>query len=127
MKSTELRIGNLIQGRKEQICRVVELYDQDETVDPDTIYAFPIDRDATTRLPFSPIPLTEQWLKRFGFEYTDIYNWFNQYRLNSFDVSITPNGFEMFLIYRWVRIKHVHQLQNLFFSLVGEELEIKEK
>jgi len=26
----------------------------------------------------------------------------------------------------WVNIKHVHQLQNLYFALTGEELTIKE-
>lgn len=83
-----------------------------------------------------PIPLTEEWLLKFGFEKTDrdreglgeftfIYKkeygilfYENKYSLYTYQTCgcydsqslTTPD------------IKYVHQLQNLFFALTGEEL-----
>tara|TARA_R110002126_G_scaffold283135_1_gene432202 strand:+ start:379 stop:738 length:360 start_codon:yes stop_codon:yes gene_type:complete len=75
---------------------------------------------------YKPIPLTEDWLLKFGFVFTNIFQGFNQYRNeNVLELSITPNGYEFFFNYKWIRVKHVHQLQNLYFTLTNEELTIK--
>ena len=76
-----------------------------------------------------PIPLTEEWLVKFGFELEDekIY-----YHLDSYeDIYITKTSYS-FSIYNATHftnikqgIKHVHQLQNLYFALTNEELTIK--
>jgi hypothetical protein len=73
-----------------------------------------------------PIPLTEEWLLKFGFDgYDKAIN----------DNLITIKG-ETALI--WGELgstyshafhapcKYVHQLQNLYYALTGTELEIKE-
>lgn len=74
-----------------------------------------------------PIPLTEEWLLKFGFEK----DW-TGYALedkNSLSFSVTKNGAYLAC---WldrslgITIKYVHQLQNLYFALTGEELTIKE-
>lgn len=70
------------------------------------------------------INLTEEWLLKFGFSYTKIHQGFNQYRMGIFDISITPNGYEIFLINRWVTLKYVNQLQNLYFALINKELNV---
>jgi len=70
---------------------------------------------------FQPIPLTEQWLVKLGFV-KDIYDdWvckgvFGPFINGKFDLD--RKG-------RTTPIKSVHQLQNLYFALTGEELEIK--
>ncbi len=76
-----------------------------------------------------PIPLTEEWLLKFGFEklHKDFYlDYLNM--TFSFDVK-----YGMGILLRThedsidqKHIKHVHQLQNLYFALTGEELKIKE-
>tara|TARA_R110002096_G_scaffold382312_1_gene576205 strand:+ start:6033 stop:6365 length:333 start_codon:yes stop_codon:yes gene_type:complete len=62
-----------------------------------------------------PIPLTEEWLVKFGFDGWDI---------GSYTITLTNGNF-------WIlgcdkplarNIKHVHQLQNLYHALTGEEL-----
>ena len=111
MKATELRIGNWamysskIQVNENKIRECVDHPDR-----------------------FAPIPITEEWLVKFGFE-NDSYKWTK--RMN------TARG-ELLLLHSrrwgsndhlaWVleftgeSIKHVHELQNLYFALTGEEL-----
>ena len=76
-----------------------------------------------------PIPLTEEWLVKFGFEEID---GFLTLDLGSFsgarfifwygDVLNLFCKSDMMLS---KQIKYVHQLQNLYFALTGEELTIK--
>ena len=74
---------------------------------------------------FDPIPLTPEWLERFGFEDMNRMDMFlspcreYSYRLNgsfwvyhSIDQSFTVIS----------KCKHVHELQNLYRALTGEEL-----
>ena len=90
-----------------------------------------------------PIPLTEEWLLKFGFEIVHVKN--KHYIIND------PNGYKdshkisilQTLNNQWyiafsdnlggykdyiptTKIKYVHQLQNLYFALTNEELTIKE-
>ncbi|WP_131828098.1 hypothetical protein [Elizabethkingia anophelis] len=73
---------------------------------------------------FTPIHLTEEWLVKLGFEKSDSLS----------NCTKTTNGYKFdfaggeVLYLDSVRLKHikyVHQLQNLYFALTGEELTIK--
>lgn len=80
-----------------------------------------------------PIPLTEDWLLKLGFEY---YAPLSHYRIVINDiwykVKITFDGQFLFsfINLNYDEVNHmppkyigtVHQLQNLYFSLTGEEL-----
>jgi hypothetical protein len=76
----------------------------------------------TIRGGFEPIPLTEDWLLKFGFKQdSDLKNsicrygiWFNK---NNMEAT--------YLSQKLIKIKYVHQLQNLYFALVGEDLTLK--
>ena len=68
------------------------------------------------------IPITEEWMSNFGFEKTSCdemtftsKNDCFYYRL--FEGHIEWNGSKIF-------IKYIHQLQNLYFALTGEELKL---
>jgi len=84
-----------------------------------------------------PIPLTEEWLERFGFEDLSKERYSNYYKNNGkvwiLNVTIgtenwwcgSPsdiNGKSKHLR----NVEFVHQLQNLYFALTGQELELKE-
>jgi hypothetical protein len=103
MKASELRIGNYVN---------------------DSIGLITIGLNGNIKFAdaYHPIPLTEEWLMKFGFEYTKIDLGFNQYRNKILELSITPNGYEIFFTYKWINIKYVHSLQNLYFALTNEEL-----
>lgn len=69
-----------------------------------------------------PIPLTEEWLKKMAFEGYTIWNK-GYFELEYGHVS---KCFQ-FRIGEWLNdIVYVHQLQNLYYSLTGEELTIKQ-
>lgn len=82
---------------------------------------------------YKPIPLTEEWLEKFGFENQSLDIFINHKEEQGHWLEFTGeyvelqssgdySGHELGLKH----VKHVHQLQNLYFALTGEELEVKE-
>lgn len=134
MNANELRIGNLIGLHKEAIYSVVsisdeflDLYGVSENVKYHDFKNVLIDED------MRPIPLTEEWLLKFGFEITksELHNLKQIYNgYISFNTYINFNGEESYLWLRYYqngttpKLKYVHQLQNLYFALTGKELPI---
>lgn len=127
MKAQELRIGNLVQDRKGNICKV-------EALEKDDIKAY---AGALTSLPLEPIPLTKEWLERFGFNYR-LGNNGNlpcyKKQFNSKNITIARwkiHDIDLVDYQIWIdtlditKINYVHQIQNLYFSLTGKELELK--
>ncbi len=80
---------------------------------------------------FTPIHLTEEWLLKFGFEIAFADEAFKEalYGDNPVteDYLIILKNVSNYWFYRngHFKIRYVHQLQNLFFALTGEELTIK--
>lgn len=85
---------------------------------------------------FKPIPLTEQWLKDFGFEaYYSSGEYFGKMLLGyqKGELSVREVKYNEDLVYtaeintekNWVALTktpYVHSLQNLYFALTGKEL-----
>jgi hypothetical protein len=71
-----------------------------------------------------PIKLTEEWLVKFGFEIDWIISHKDEY-FNLFQESENYYYSADMHHYTSVKMMHVHQLQNLYFALTGEELIIK--
>jgi hypothetical protein len=136
MKASELRIGNLteyfiidkLDERKE--FWEVNALDIDDISD--------INRLGYKLAGYRPIPLTEEWLLRFGFERIKINTsvkgiWIIYYKLNDFVVYLLSDFFEVELIkknkeqfnLRKVFKKEVHILQNLYFAIINQELTLK--
>ena len=111
MKATELRIGNYYDNNG-----VVSI------VSPNTIEEVWVAERSWVK----PIPLTEEWLLKFGFEIG--YNKTKMLDVYCKDFGILierSNGGNFY--YKKVYISSVHQLQNLYFALTNEELILKEK
>lgn len=81
-----------------------------------------------------PIPLTEEWLLKMGFEKEiDDSSFIRKvyYYINDFEVEFHGNKLVFRVENKHVtnyfahHTKYVHQLQNLYFALTGEELELK--
>lgn len=74
----------------------------------------------------TPIPLTEEWLLKLGFDL--INNEYHQSRNHDLKLHWTVNKNKLIPEFNEKRFvtgydfKYVHQLQNLYFALTGEEL-----
>jgi len=122
MKAQELRIGNFIQDSKGKVQKIY----------PSLLISI---IEGTINFG-KPILLTCEWLEKFGFKKIhSMYPVFDgSYSFEIEDVinlSQRKDGFQFFIedeIYGCsvnVKLQHVHQLQNLYFALTGEELDSK--
>jgi len=71
---------------------------------------------------WEPIPLTEEWLLKFGFV-KELDSFYRKNKSSMIEVCFYDNGSivasqSVCLSY----IKYVHNIQNLYFALTGEEL-----
>ena len=123
MKANELRIGNLLLDRGDKVLRLdywdfmkpaQRMFIEDSEVHP-----------LTEDLQYcKPIPLTEEWLLKFGFNRRQI-NDLISYNTNQLQLyQYASNNNKIFFEYAdgEVQLKYVHQLQNLHFALTGMEL-----
>jgi len=76
---------------------------------------------------YEPIPLTEEWLLRFGFIYnTPLEEFVLPVSDIGFSVEVFDSSIEVSIENVVIQnINSVHQLQNLYLALTGEELTIK--
>ena len=118
MEVKELMVGNLLKKRQmivtiDTIRRKKEYYVNQHKLED-----------------LQPIPLTEEWLLKFGFENDGSY-WrpkdcwhryvFHQRAFFTNVLNLEPEGG----IVPHAQVYYVHQLQNLYFALTGKELTIK--
>ena len=119
MEITELRIGNLIKYTTHKGYIGNEYF-----VDLDIL------KEIGEGIEYQPIPLTEDWLSKLRFMY-----WSN--KQGQLYYKHIENGWTVLHSYgKWHystsmsitlgrELKYVHDLQNLYFALTGEELEIE--
>jgi hypothetical protein len=130
IKENELRIGNLLNHNNGSMVGsfIVGLIHLEDII-----------KENSHAREYEPIPLTEEWLINFGFKKSldskqEDYEWgkassfvgrraIGLYKLGDFDDwNVT---FREDVGCGWVdlnEIEYVHELQNLFYMLVGEEL-----
>lgn len=115
MKAKELRIGNYVEFYL--IDTALPESEWKWVLNPVEISDFEDIEDETS---YRPIPLTDKCIKDFGFvNYKETYS---KFPLNIF---LSANGFEYFHAQfggKFVKLEFIHQLQNLYFALTGEEL-----
>lgn len=110
MKASELRIGNHIQDNDDNLI----------IIDRELMHY--IDCCGEDESGYESIQLTEEWLLKFEFEKIE-QGFVNQICLYSGNDCFNYNV-SFFEHHNLITIKYVHQLQNLYFALTGEELKI---
>jgi len=116
MEASELRFGNLVYDTKGEI----------NIIDLEAITYVSVEPKNQVK----PIPLTEEWLLKLGFEYRGDRYYFLQdgnistdIQLRSFDTLYISGEDREDGDWEIIKsIKHVHQLQNFYFALTDEEL-----
>lgn len=120
IKIGELRIGNYLHDRENRLCKVESIsIGLKDSVVGEAFKAHAI-VGGLTSLPHKTIPLTEEILLKCGFERYEFDN--GQYRFKNRLIVIRDGKFVDYG--SDVIITSLHQLQNLYFSLTGEELTI---
>ena len=134
MEPTELRKGNCILNKDNEPDIVGGIwYELSDNIDEWDYYIqcglnhldYPISD-------IKPIPLTDEWLKNFGFEKREKYvghginDLLYEWSLNGYTFSEDVYGKWFLCGYNWntERMSYVHQLQNIYFALSGEELSL---
>jgi hypothetical protein len=130
MEANELRRKNLVHHENDHIyweVTSITISTVDLTIDDhqgDISVCFVPYKD------ISPIPLTEKWFIKFGFD-RDCSGIFYHDKLMKLYFEKPYEEASHFLVKSsWdgelTSVKYVHQLQNLFFALTGEELKMEE-
>lgn len=127
VKANELRIGNYFLGGLDEILEVTSVsgegvgYKDGDAVGGCTIPSL------------RPIPLTEECLSNFGFKlYKSPIGHFFERSCGSNEISFNEATHSLFIgetkttkVIMLGIVDSVHQLQNLYFALTGEELTLK--
>lgn len=140
MKATELRIGNYVfdcEGYVDKVTAIITPQIDNEK------NCYPWLRGTTAIMldnfvgahnvdAIDPIPITQEWLERFGFVYD---NDEDELILDAKSGISLMCAHDSIVYYKgnleplWVdvllNIEYVHQLQNLYFALTGNELTIQ--
>lgn len=118
MKANELRVGNWVNNNEEDYQITSATIAQLERGDSEA----------------KPIPLTEEWLVKFGFEFTNNPNQYGWYKSVGNRVLCWCYSYTIGLEFKEgqcdeykdvlfdLECKYAHTLQNLYFALTGEEL-----
>lgn len=130
MTAQELRIGNLVEcfGTREVIAikknkiKIQKLTNQGNYI---------LEWVPTRTMSLEPLPITEQWLSTLGFFIIETNKCVEAFRENfRYSIKQVDDSDQWF----WcdgenviTNLKYLHQLQNLYFSLTGEELDLLTK
>jgi len=118
MKASELRLGNLIFSKETQENETMTTISDEYITFNSITFDYPVIEE------IKPVPLTEEWLLKFGFKQKGSF-----YRIKDsrfVEVIIHDKGIDVCNHSICLpHINHVHQLQNLYFALTNEELTIK--
>jgi hypothetical protein len=147
MRANELRIGNLVKINNDLLPEmngetfiVLGLNERHDYEFPESTGVVSLRHTLSIRVLnqfdqfIEPIPLTVEWLMKFGFnKVIDHWIGFESYHYENKNgwIYLIEEGFEIELNILKERhnlgrtYKYVHQLQNLYFALTGEELTIK--
>lgn len=130
MKASELRIGNIVDNYREVFAKGWRW----TNISHEDIYSIACGNDKNYR----PIPLTEEILLKCGFE---LKTWIDDSVVEAIKSRIIKGEIRDFQLvvrngkfwhdrlygygYSYKLLEHLHQLQNLYFALTGEELKIE--
>lgn len=125
MEATELRLNNFVIY-EDEIVPVIGMENNDNGL------LVKIDsNNVTDYRNLKPIALTAEWFQRLGFK--EAYRSSTRVRFElpnycRYDFDLSSNKIlQGFLFFgNYIKCNHLHQLQNIYFTLTGEELKIEE-
>lgn len=136
IEAKELRVGNKILSifDKVETVRMILGHEGSEEYPKQYKHLIGVEENGNqyNLAEIKPIPLTEEWLLKFGFVQGEYKLWLSIPQIKSEIHFDKFRGSLVCQIYSSTGslipkdIKYIHQLQNLYFALTGEELEIND-
>lgn len=128
MEAIELRVKNLVEDPILGVLEIQDIFGSGQVIAKKDNITFNLNLSQT-----KGVPLKEEWLLKFGWSY---YNGKTEGVLTKdfgckMDVDyvdgvlLIKSHYEGEEMYRETKVKFIHQLQNLYFALTGEELTLK--
>lgn len=124
MEASELRLNNLLMY-EDSIVPIIGMENNDESVIVKINSLTSVDYKK-----LKPIALTAEWFSRLGFK--EAYRSKSRVRFDlpnycRYDFDLDSNKIlQGFLFFgNYIKCNYLHQLQNIYFTLTGEELKIK--
>lgn len=131
MKASEFRIGNLVWDDYSGEMQVAGIYEK-VSIDLRKSESLPIGAFLLKNV--QPLPLTPEWLERFGFVARE---WREARDYKPGGLPVYERGMILMFVPEGMcqvrggfidpKIEYVHQLQNLYFALTGSELILDSK
>ena len=112
VKASELRIGNLVY-----FSETVDIIS--DCIKIDFKGKWLIDHNDITKI--KPIPLNKEWLNKFTYDFKDL-----GFPDLTVGYGITSEIVHIYIGNYAKRVDYVHELQNLYFALIGSELQLVE-
>ena len=112
MRANELRIGNLVNYLIEDNLEDPSKWYQETYIDAEDLLI--LSKKGCDN--YQPIPITEEWLLKFH------WNGYNYLSINSYFKLDKDGRLYYCNDFTGIILEYVHQLQNLYFALKGEEL-----
>lgn len=133
MKPEELRIGNHVRsGKSTMIVHDIKMLAGEYRcmLMKNKFDSFSTDQEFTHKL--QPVKLTEDVIEGFGFKWKDKKPYIGYYKptkdgMNAFRVEYDGSSFFVVLnMYHRINLKYTHELQNIYYVLMNEELNFTE-
>lgn len=137
INAKELRIGNKFKGMEmiQTVFEIIDNTDRGQIIQRGYENLITCEENGNQYKPIEirPVPLTKEWLLKFGYRQGSMKNcYFKEWGRNGVEIIVHDyhykGGFEVQLSEsKYKSVESVHQLQNLYFALTGEELTIQDK
>ncbi len=114
MDAKELRIGNYLHDQKDNLCKVESIQ---KPTRGELEYRAQVIKGGLTRLPNKPILLDEEYHEK----HTDYY--MLEPTENGMWICVYNGHFEIEFFIHEDQLQFVHQIQNLYFALTGNEID----
>ena len=125
LKANELRLGNKFEcmGMVQTVFELIDNTDRGRIKQSGYEYLITCEENGNQYKPIEirPIHITEGWLMEFGFRNYDE----NKWDTDAMTILKYDEGCKYLANHLHVNIFYVHQLQNLYFALTGNELTLK--
>jgi hypothetical protein len=128
MKANELRIGNWVQINNQEWPNLKGVKFKVTSIECNALMLYSIRGIGNSNYNqydynIEPIPLTEEWLLKFGFASNPYQDRYEKGVLH-IECDKTKGYLQLWCeqLPQAIFIKYVHQLQNLYFALTGQEL-----